>query len=216
MILAAAAMAAAVGAAGVASATTFSGSYSPTVYSGNNGLEIETFDTTSGTGTGFTFNLVGNGASTDINLFRIWTDEGSVDNSDEIHRPISVLFSFTAPGVANGTVGGETFGIDGTVNRGHVTWNGPAVINFGGALGTITVTLNDTDFNSYDPPGSGNNDDLREGYNYSAQVTGHFALSNVVAGAGAVPEPATWGMMIMGFGLAGATMRRRRTLAAVA
>lgn len=29
-------------------------------------------------------------------------------------------------------------------------------------------------------------------------------------GAGAVPEPATWAMMIAGFGLVGATMRRRR------
>lgn len=28
--------------------------------------------------------------------------------------------------------------------------------------------------------------------------------------AGAVPEPATWGMMILGFGLAGAALRRRR------
>ena len=28
---------------------------------------------------------------------------------------------------------------------------------------------------------------------------------------GAVPEPATWGMMLVGFGLAGAGMRRRRT-----
>ena len=31
---------------------------------------------------------------------------------------------------------------------------------------------------------------------------------------GAVPEPATWAMMIMGFGLAGSALRRRRALAA--
>jgi len=31
------------------------------------------------------------------------------------------------------------------------------------------------------------------------------------AGAGAVPEPATWAMMIMGLGIVGASMRRRRT-----
>jgi hypothetical protein len=29
-----------------------------------------------------------------------------------------------------------------------------------------------------------------------------------------VPEPATWGLMIMGFGLAGATLRRRRAITA--
>jgi len=31
------------------------------------------------------------------------------------------------------------------------------------------------------------------------------------AGGGAVPEPASWALMIAGFGLAGATLRRRRT-----
>lgn len=32
-----------------------------------------------------------------------------------------------------------------------------------------------------------------------------------VAAPAAVPEPATWGMMVLGFGLAGAAVRRRRT-----
>lgn len=33
---------------------------------------------------------------------------------------------------------------------------------------------------------------------------------SAVAGAGGVPEPATWAMMIAGFGLVGAAMRRRK------
>lgn len=37
-------------------------------------------------------------------------------------------------------------------------------------------------------------------------TTYNFALP----GAGAVPEPATWGLMILGFGLTGASMRKRR------
>lgn len=37
-----------------------------------------------------------------------------------------------------------------------------------------------------------------------------FALDNVVLNAGAVPEPATWTMMIGGFGMVGGAMRRRR------
>ena len=39
----------------------------------------------------------------------------------------------------------------------------------------------------------------------------HFSMDNLtLAAAGAVPEPATWAMMIAGFSLVGASMRRRR------
>lgn len=38
----------------------------------------------------------------------------------------------------------------------------------------------------------------------------------VPAAVGAVPEPATWGMMILGFGMVGAGMRRRKVAAIVA
>ena len=36
------------------------------------------------------------------------------------------------------------------------------------------------------------------------------------ASAGGVPEPASWALMIAGFGLAGAQLRRRRTAAVAA
>ena len=38
-------------------------------------------------------------------------------------------------------------------------------------------------------------------------------ITSVPPGIGGVPEPATWSMMIMGFGLAGAAMRRRKAIA---
>ncbi len=38
-----------------------------------------------------------------------------------------------------------------------------------------------------------------------------FGFQNAPRVAGAVPEPATWGMMIIGFGLVGGAMRRRST-----
>ena len=41
------------------------------------------------------------------------------------------------------------------------------------------------------------------------------ASSSLVAVSGAAPEPATWGMMILGFGFAGYTLRRRRVTARV-
>lgn len=37
-----------------------------------------------------------------------------------------------------------------------------------------------------------------------------FALDNVVFTAGAVPEPATWAMMLVGFGMVSYAMRKRR------
>jgi hypothetical protein len=44
-----------------------------------------------------------------------------------------------------------------------------------------------------------------------------WGIDNVTYGVGsAVPEPATWAMMIMGFGLAGSAVRRRRALALAA
>ena len=39
-----------------------------------------------------------------------------------------------------------------------------------------------------------------------------FTIGTVSFAGGAVPEPATWALMIMGFGLAGAALRRRREL----
>ena len=48
---------------------------------------------------------------------------------------------------------------------------------------------------------------------YSSQAGAKLQLDNInVSAVNAVPEPATWAMMIGGFGLAGAAMRRRRTV----
>lgn len=49
-------------------------------------------------------------------------------------------------------------------------------------------------------------------------LRGGFELDNVVlngAGAGAVPEPATWAMMLLGFAVVGAAMRKSRQNASV-
>jgi len=42
----------------------------------------------------------------------------------------------------------------------------------------------------------------------------HFAVIDSVSVTGGVPEPATWALMIGGFGLTGAALRRRRTAVA--
>ena len=58
---------------------------------------------------------------------------------------------------------------------------------------------------------SGNHQQLPEYYGYSP-----LGLSEVRFAGSAVPEPATWAMMIAGFGLAGSAIRARRGAAALA
>lgn len=45
------------------------------------------------------------------------------------------------------------------------------------------------------------------GFSFATLAQGNVIVDNIEASA--VPEPATWGLMILGFGLAGASMRRR-------
>jgi hypothetical protein len=176
-----------------AEAAQFIGSYTVSAYSGNNGLEIETFDASPT----LNFNLTNIGQVTTQSMFTIWTNETSVDGSDMSPRSISVHFNFTAPSSFSGDLTGSTFGeIDGKWQNGHVTWNDPVYLNFTG--GKLKVTMNDTDFNS-------GKYGLDGGYWNGAEIKGTFELMS-----GAVPEPATWAMMITGFGMAGVALRRRR------
>jgi hypothetical protein len=72
-------------------------------------------------------------------------------------------------------------------------------IAFAGQLTASGATL----ANSYD-------------YRTNAGPRAVTAGSVVAAAAAAVPEPATWAMMIVGFGMAGAVLRRRRPKATLA
>jgi hypothetical protein len=52
------------------------------------------------------------------------------------------------------------------------------------------------------------------GLSYSVQQISNWDLTVVSDGSGAVPEPASWALMITGFGGMGAMLRRRRTVTA--
>jgi hypothetical protein len=176
-----------------ASAAQFIGTYTVSAYTGNSGLQIQTWDDPNNIN--FVLNSVGQ-SSTEA-LFRIYTNEDDVDSSDLTPRAINVHFNFTSPVSFGGDVSGTTFGeIDGRYENGHVTWNDPVILNFTG--GKLKVTMNDADFNKgyYE---------LKDGYWYGADISANFELMS-----GAVPEPATWAMMITGFGMAGVALRRRR------
>lgn len=179
--------------ASAANAAQFVGNYTVSAYGGNSGLEIETYDSNPS----LFFNLTSIGQIADQSMFKIWTDEGSVDGSDMTPRTITVHFNFTAPSAFGGDMTGSTYGeVDGRSQNGHVTWNDPIYLGFTG--GQLKVTMNDADFNE------GRNG-LDGGYWHGANISAKFELMG-----GAVPEPATWAMMITGFGMAGVALRRRR------
>ncbi len=207
ILLSLAASAAAVCMATAAGATTYIATYNVSAYGGNSGLEIETsYDAANP----FSKTLNGNGATTTFDLFDIWTDEGSLNGSDLQHKDITVNFHFTAPGIQNGSVTGDTFGLNGQINEGKVTWDGPLTLNFGAT--TLKIALSDETFNDrWDS--FHNTDSLYGGSWKQADVKATLTQTVNVAG---VPEPASWALMIGGFGMAGAALRRRRTLAAVA
>ena len=137
-------------------------------------------------------------------LFTISSPEGSMDLDDLWNwEPIEVTFTFDTPTGLGGDIGGETGGtaefkglFKGWDHYGNVIWDGPETWGFGDT-GKLRVQLSKANFEL----GS------------SADVYAKFTLEGLPS---AVPEPATWAMMITGFGLAGTAIRRRRSTFAVA
>jgi len=89
-------------------------------------------------------------------------------------------------------------------------------------LGGGSQTFNGTDIWGGSPPGNGNRDmGFRVYYDFGgAKVTSvtfgtgntnAFEFDGIGGNVAAIPEPGTWALMIMGFGGAGAMIRRRKT-----
>ncbi|MBW8911209.1 MAG: PEP-CTERM sorting domain-containing protein [Sphingomonas sp.] len=157
----------------------------------NGGLEIDvspssgSFSTTSG--------------ASPIGLFNISTPEGSVEWDDLIKQSIVVDFLFTNPAGAAGSVGGQTYARTiGILSDGFVKWSPVSILFGSGNSGQLDITLGDTSFDGSFGTSLGNKPGL---------VKASFNLVKA-----AVPEPATWAMMIVGIGFAGAGMRRRQSV----
>jgi len=202
--LALVAMTFAVAAASSASAaTTFKGSVGSVTANQGPGLIVNTenynlFDVTLNQGQ----------TSGPFGLFTIWTPESSVEFfEDTSPKSIFVTFNFTQPGDVSGDpISGKTLGFNLIFTQGGaVTWDAPEIYTFGNG-GQLKITLLPTNFN-WGVFGT------KPGNIYGGVVDARFEL---ISESTAVPEPATWAMMIVGFGLAGTALRRRRAGLAIA
>jgi hypothetical protein len=209
--VAAATLAVAAGVAAPAAAVTFQGSYDVTAHTTDTpGLTVGV-QKLSPTNLNFSLDSVGDTYTRD--LFKIWTDETDVDpGEDTVAQPIDVAFSFTLPeifgGDVDGTTNGESYWVWGffNVQQGTVTWNDDGVLPFSG--GQLQIHLSNETFNEglYG---------TEEGRRYGSKVAATFTLLPPGAGGvGGVPEPASWALMICGFGFAGGMLRHKRRIMA--
>jgi hypothetical protein len=120
------------------------------------------------------------------NVFGISTPENAITLFEDTRSyDISVAFNFADPlGVVGAPITGSTRGVFRLFANGHgsVTWDGPQTYTFGNG-GAFRVKLKNADFAL---GGS------------VANVAGEFKLLS--ESVSAVPEPATWAMMVLGFG----------------
>ncbi len=200
-----------------ASATTFAGNwYLDELKTSDPGLALTA---SAFTGT-FNVNLApsdgnagnGNEEIAVIPLFSLYTTESSIDLDDIMFTGTAKLrFEFTSPTPNNGptTVVGTTGGvvIPFLFKGGYLDWNPGNVLDDNAKMQLTYGPLNDGLMSIYVNGGTYN------GVNKQLPVAATFDWDH---DATAVPEPATWALMISGFGLAGATLRRRRTASAVA
>jgi hypothetical protein len=149
---------------------------------------------------------------------------------------------FTEPGTPEaappfGTPGGGNFAVAGTGQYADLT--AAAITGFSFYLGSIDAfnhiaffdgdtQLAEFDGNALAPPANGNQGSPATNRRITFDFGGASATRvrifsggvstewDTIAVPTAVPEPATWAMMITGFGLLGAALRRRRQLGAVA
>lgn len=158
------------------------------------------------------FNVVLNnvGDTLAVPVINIGTPEGTVNTNflslfgeDTVHYPITATFAFTSPlGATGPALTGSTFGFIRLFSScgalaggcGRVEWDAPQTFTFGNG-GSFKLALNNVEFAT---PGSNT-------------VNGTFTLLN-----SGVPEPSTWAMMIVGIGLLGGAMRRRKVTVAYA
>jgi hypothetical protein len=233
-IAAVAATAALAFSASAANATVFAGNWTLTVGNNSDPGHLKIFTDT----TGGIFSKDLGAPNPDFayeDLFQIWTNEGAVNADDLNGTALSLKFTFTQPGDNNGPifVDGASSGysedfwlLTGFFQGGELVWNNGGVAQLQWANnqpnlvdpGRMTLTVSGGRFNEGGFWSTDQNCNWK-GKNCQPQgealgVTAKFDWDNDPTFAAiAAPEPGTWALMIGGFGMAGAAIRRRRSLA---
>ncbi len=152
-----------------------------------------------------------------VDLFKLYTDETHINADDTATSAIQLKFFFDTPANNDGPVvvdgGTKGYTFLGIFQGGVLTWanGGQGLLTWGNGEpgliepGRMTLTVNGGKFNE-------GIFGVHEGKKHGLVVTAKFDWDNDPV-FGAVPEPATWALMIGGFGMAGGALRRRRALA---
>jgi hypothetical protein len=205
-----------------AHATHFAGSWAITNYAHLDPALVVQLTATSGT---FDFTLAADDPGTAqredqfaLNLFKIYTNESSLESDDYTKSPIELQFTFNDPspnqvGSISGVTGGYYLVFSG---GGYLDWAGPGLngstdLTWGpNHDGLLSIGVNGGTYNPAKCPLIVCSTGLQKGPSKALTVQAVFDWDRDASGA--VPEPASWALMIGGFGLAGSAMRRKRSV----
>ena len=167
-------------------------------------------------------------------LFNIYVDEKTLQAAEYTPSDISLTFTFDLPTPTDGDPVSGVTGVAGFISQSmYLDWdpgtslfqllnvNGGTSINYGkgSPRGLLDIGVNGGVFDAglIGLPGPRcNRAGASDGSKGALTVYGLFDWVRDPTPTAGVPEPATWALMIGGFGMAGAALRRRRAAATTA